>query len=137
MPTSKIRATLTGIGLVMPATLTLGYIALNDPHDPAVVMPKCPTKLLTGLDCPACGGLRMTYDVLHGDIAAAAQDNLLLLVVSPSLVLFYMWIIFTKSKAQTRVSARWVGVMTIVVAVIWTIIRNWPGFPLAPVAVNI
>jgi len=50
----------------------LAYVGLADPHNPDFVFPACPFKLLTGWNCPACGGLRMTHDLLHGDLAAAA-----------------------------------------------------------------
>ena len=60
----------------------LGYIGLVDPHQPDSFFPVCPFRLLTGWNCPACGGLRMVHDVLHGDLAAAISDNILLLVGS-------------------------------------------------------
>ena len=63
----------------------LGYIGLVDPHNPDSVFPVCPFRLLTGWNCPACGALRMTHDVLHGDLAAAINDNVLLLVGIPVL----------------------------------------------------
>ncbi len=33
---------------------------------------------------PACGGLRMVHDVLHGDLAAAINDNVVLLSRDPA-----------------------------------------------------
>ena len=42
--------------------------ASRDPHRPGFAFPACPFKLLTGWNCPACGGLRMTHDLLHGDL---------------------------------------------------------------------
>ncbi|MGZ6777584.1 MAG: DUF2752 domain-containing protein, partial [Mycobacterium sp.] len=50
-----------GAGALLGGGLT--YIGLADPHTPGFVYPACPFKLLTGLNCPACGGLRMTHDV--------------------------------------------------------------------------
>ena len=37
----------------------LGYVGLVDPHKPDSIFPVCPFRLLTGWNCPACGGLRM------------------------------------------------------------------------------
>ena len=34
--------------------------------------------MLLGIDCPACGGLRGTHDLLHGDVVGALDHNLLL-----------------------------------------------------------
>jgi hypothetical protein len=62
-----------------------GYIYLVDPNNPANAYPKCPMKALTGLDCPGCGGLRATNAMLHGDIGAAVDHNVLALVIVPVL----------------------------------------------------
>ena len=45
----------------------------------AALYPPCPSKLLLGVDCPGCGGLRGTHDLLHGDVAGALDHNLLLI----------------------------------------------------------
>ena len=62
----------------------LAYVGLGDPHRPDFVFPACPFKALTGWNCPGCGGLRMTHDLLHGDLAAAVVDNVFLLVGLPA-----------------------------------------------------
>ena len=69
------------LGLV--GVLGLAYLAVANPHDSSVLMPKCPTKFVTGLDCPGCGGLRMTHDLLHGDLVSAAHSNIFLLGMIP------------------------------------------------------
>ena len=63
----------------------LGYIGLVDPHNQDSVFPVCPFRLLTGWNCPGCGALRMTHDVLHGDLTAAIHDNIFLLIGIPVL----------------------------------------------------
>ncbi|EUA41236.1 hypothetical protein I549_3084 [Mycobacterium avium subsp. avium 2285 (R)] len=68
----------------------LGYIGLADPHDPASIYPPCPFKWLTGWNCPFCGGLRMTHDLLHGDLWAAVHDNVFLLAAVPTLAAFLL-----------------------------------------------
>jgi hypothetical protein len=65
-------------GLLLGAALT--YVGLVDPHRPGSAFPGCPFKLLTGWNCPACGGLRMAHDLLHADLSAAVVDNVFLLV---------------------------------------------------------
>src|SRR5271155_1144487 len=71
----------TVLGSGALAAGALGYIGLVDPHKPGSFFPQCPFRLLTGLNCPGCGALRMTHDVLHGHLVAAINDNVLLLVV--------------------------------------------------------
>ncbi|MGA8980704.1 MAG: DUF2752 domain-containing protein [Pedococcus sp.] len=51
-----------------------GALLLRDPHT-AGSWPVCPILLLTGVPCPACGGLRATHDLLTGDVTAALSSN--------------------------------------------------------------
>lgn len=79
---------LTALG-VIAATL---YVRAVDPNVPGHY-PPCPTKLLFGIDCPGCGGLRATHALANGDIAAAADHNVLVLVAIPvAIVLWVMWV---------------------------------------------
>ncbi|MDT0343154.1 DUF2752 domain-containing protein [Streptomyces sp. DSM 44938] len=64
------------------------YLWRTNPHEGGRLLPRCPFNWATGLDCPACGGTRMTYDMLHGDLAAAFQDNAYLLLLGVPLVLW-------------------------------------------------
>ncbi len=51
-----------------------------------------PFRYVTGLLCPACGGTRMTYDLMHGHFAAAWLDNRALLLAAPfALALWGRW----------------------------------------------
>lgn len=49
------------------------------------MFPKCPFKVLTGLQCPGCGSQRAIHALLHGDIAAAWRFNALLVAYIPIL----------------------------------------------------
>ena len=106
----------------------LVYVGVRDPHAPGFGFPTCPFRLLTGWNCPGCGGLRMTHDLLHGDLAAAVADNVFLLVGLPMLVLW----LAVRWRGGRRLMP-WPAVTTVIVAAVtWTIVRNWPGFPLVP-----
>ncbi len=95
-------------------------------------MPRCPTKRLTGLDCPACGGLRVVHDLLHGDVRAAARDNLFLLVCSPLLV----WLLVRRAAAWRRQDRAPVPAAVAyglgASAVVWMVVRNLAAWPLTP-----
>jgi hypothetical protein len=106
----------------------LAYVGIGDPHSPRFLFPACPFKALTGLDCPGCGGLRMTHDVLHGDLAAAAADNIFLLVGLP---LLFGWMLVRWRRGETLMTKSVLAVI-IVAAISWTVVRNLPGFPLVP-----
>jgi hypothetical protein len=106
----------------------LGYIGLVDPHKPDSTFPVCPFRLLTGWNCPACGGLRMIHDVLHGDLAAAITDNIFLLVGIPMLA---GWILLRRRSEKSLLPIP--AVATVLIAMVaWTVVRNLPGFPLVP-----
>lgn len=106
----------------------LGYIGLADPHDPASIYPPCLFKWLTGWNCPFCGGLRMTHDLLHGELWAAVHDNVFLLAAVPTLAAFLL-----VRRARGRRSLPAAAVPAVVVAtLVWTVLRNLPAFPLFP-----
>jgi hypothetical protein len=113
-------------GAVVAGALT--YIGIADPHNRESVYPVCPFKLLTGWNCPACGGLRMTHDLLHANIGAAAVDNVFLLAGIPALLGWILWRRYTGRPLITRVSV----VVILGASIAWTVIRNLPGFPLVP-----
>ena len=106
----------------------LAYVGFADPHDPDFLFPACPFKAVTGWNCPACGGLRMTHDLLHGDFAAAVVDNVFLLVGLPALI---AWLLVRWRRGQQLMPTSAI-VVVVVAAVTWTVVRNLPGFPLVP-----
>ncbi|OBB78668.1 DUF2752 domain-containing protein [Mycobacterium sp. 852014-52144_SCH5372336] len=119
-----------GAGAVL--TGALAYIGIADPHRPGFIFPACPFKALTGLDCPACGGLRMTHDLLHGDLAAAVVDNLYLLVGLPLLL---TWLLVRWRQSKPLMNTPMI-VVIVVSALTWTVVRNLPGFPLVPTVLD-
>jgi hypothetical protein len=106
----------------------LAYVGLVDPHRPGSIFPPCPFKMLTGWDCPACGGLRMTNDLLHGNLPAAVADNVFLLAGLPLLAMWSLW----RVRRGHRVLTPAFLVVVVIAATVWTVVRNLPGFPLVP-----
>lgn len=120
------RLSLLAAGVLGAGALT--YTGVADPHGPGFLFPGCPFKALTGWNCPACGGLRMTHDLLHGDVGAAVVDNVFALVGLPVLIV-WMLVRWRLGKALFPVPA----VVTIALTLaLWTVVRNLPGFPLVP-----
>ncbi|TRW83294.1 DUF2752 domain-containing protein [Mycolicibacterium sp. 018/SC-01/001] len=119
---------LIGLGTGAALVGSLAYIGLGDPHSPSFVFPGCPFKALTGWLCPACGGLRMTHDLLHGDLAAAFVDNAFVLIGLPLLIVF---LLIQRARGRT-VSTVPLLIVVVTAAVVWTVARNLPGFPLVP-----
>ncbi|AKK28311.1 DUF2752 domain-containing protein [Mycobacterium sp. EPa45] len=118
----------TGIGTGALAVGALTYVGIADPHRPGSLFPPCPFRLLTGWNCPACGGLRMTHDLLHGDLGAAVVDNVFLLIGLPLLAIWTIW----RIRRGKRAFPLPVILVIAAAALTWTVIRNLPGFPLVP-----
>jgi len=131
--TSKARGPLLGtLGTGALLAGGLAYVGLSDPHRAGFLFPGCPFKLLTGWNCPACGGLRMAHDLLHGDVGAAVVDNLFLMVGLPLLV---VWLLVRWRRGQRAMPIP--AMVTIgIAAIAWTVVRNWPGFPLVPTLIE-
>ncbi|BBX08427.1 DUF2752 domain-containing protein [Mycolicibacterium aichiense] len=122
----------TGVATGALGIGALTYVGIADPHRPGSLFPPCPFRLLTGWNCPACGGLRMTHDLLHGDVAAAVVDNVFLLVGLPLLA---VWVIWRIQRGERAFPLSAISVIA-VAAISWTVIRNLPGFPLVPTLIG-
>jgi hypothetical protein len=109
-------------------TGAVGYVGLVDPHHPGLMFPVCPFRLLTGWNCPLCGTIRMTHDVLHGDMVAAITDNVFLLAGIPMLA---GWIL-VRRRGEKALLTMPAAVSVVIVTLAWTVVRNLPGFPLVP-----
>jgi hypothetical protein len=111
----------SGAGLLV----ALAYVAIVDPENPLALMPRCPTRALTGLECPGCGGLRMVSALMHGNLRRAASANAFLLLASPVLAyLLYCWARATAAGISYQVPVHLARILG-VGAVIWTIQRNF------------
>jgi hypothetical protein len=128
-PSTTSRGRLYGaLGTGAAAVGALAYIGIGDPHSPDFGFPACPFKALTGWNCPGCGGLRMTHDVLNGDFGAAVVDNVFFLVGLPMLA---VWLLVRWRRGDKLMPMPAIVVVAIA-AITWTVVRNLPGFPLVP-----
>ena len=118
------------------AAFFAGGLALSALYATAGLGLPCPFRLLTGWDCPLCGGTRMGEALLHGDIQAAFGFNPLALVSLVILgVLGVLWTAEAAggpafrlprplSERLRRVRPMQWLVIGILAAVIYTITRN-------------
>jgi hypothetical protein len=125
---SRRRRTYTALATGAAGAAVLAYVGIVDPHNRDSLFPPCPFKLLTGWNCPACGGLRMTHDLLHANLSAAVVDNIFLLAGMPAVLAWFFWRRSASKPAMTRAAL----VVVIVATTAWTVVRNIPGFPLVP-----
>ena len=113
--------------------MTAILVSAIDPHRRHRFLPRCPVKLLTGLDCPSCGGLRMGHDLLHADLTAAMHDNAFLLLCAPVLGAL-MWRTASASPGdEVLVLAPRAAYTLASAAMLWMIVRNMPRWPLKPI----
>jgi len=95
----------------------------------------CPFKLITGLPCPGCGGMRATLLLLHGDIIDALYMNPLscIVVVFLALLPFLMlWDIVKERKVVDKLLHEqwpmriWVPIFALICANwIWNIYKGY------------
>jgi hypothetical protein len=116
------------LAAVAGATAYLGRV---DPSGGGVY-PPCPSRLLLGIDCPACGGLRGTHDLLGGHVGEALDHNLLLpgflAILAVALALRLLPLV--GRPAGTVRFPRRVTVGAVALAAAFTIARNLPLAPL-------
>jgi Protein of unknown function (DUF2752) len=114
-------ATLTGVVGVT------AYVGLVDPARGGVY-PLCASRLLFGIDCPACGSLRATHDLLRGHVGQALDHNLLLpgflAVLGAVLALWLLPLVGRPARALTV--PRWATIGTVMLVVAFTVARNVP-----------
>jgi hypothetical protein len=109
-----------------------GYLFFIDPNNPSNAYPKCPLKLITGIDCPGCGGLRATHAMLHGDIVGAISSNLLAFIIIPFMsYMLLRWVMQQFGKELPRVRSKpFVAWAVPLFLIVFTVVRNIPSTPL-------
>jgi hypothetical protein len=91
----------------------------------------CPSLLVAGVWCPACGGLRAVHELAHLDVAGAWAMNPLFVLSVPVLGLLWAWWV---ARALGLVRAvrvpRAVPWVVLTVVLLFGVLRNVPA--LAP-----
>ncbi len=86
----------------------------------------CPVLALTGLYCPACGGLRAVHDLTQLDIAAAwAMNPAVVLGIPVLVVLWIVWFARAARGGSLRLPV-WAAWAALAVFVAFGIARNIP-----------
>ena len=78
------------IGMVVLITIVYKYYFASY----STYFPKCPFKVLTGLQCPGCGTQRAIHHILNLNISRAFKENVLLVVSIPYLLLAFLLTLF-------------------------------------------
>jgi hypothetical protein len=124
---------------VAPAAAAVGvagavaYTLLVHPtQHTATSHPTCLLRLLTGFDCPGCGGTRAAWYLLHGDLPAAARHHAPFVFSLPFLI--YMYVVWSlRSALGVRIPQLHISNRTIVIFLaawaVFSVLRNLPFAP--------
>ena len=123
----RLRAPVLLAGGLLAASVLLH---LRDPHRGGS-WGYCPWLLLTGTQCPGCGGLRAVNDLTNGQVLAAAKSNLLFVGSIP--LIGWWWVRWLRDRWRAVVrppvssprALGWAGAF-LVVAVAFAVVRNLP-----------
>lgn len=89
---------------------------------------RCPFKLITGLQCPGCGGQRAAYALLHGHFREAVSCNLFLVYAGPYALALVVENLLPEGKTRRRMKAviesRWAVGAFVVAFFVWLVVRN-------------
>ncbi len=112
------------------AACLVAAVAVYWLFDPAAnLFPRCPFYVVTGLKCPGCGAQRAVHALLHGDLRGAWNQNAMLLLVVPVIVLM-LWSEYRAGR-HPRLNAflTSTGFVMALVALLagWMIVRNIAG----------
>jgi hypothetical protein len=95
----------------------------------------CPVHAVTGLLCPGCGSGRMLEALADGNVLLAGRQNPVAFAVAVFVVVAWVvavWRWFARRPA--KVGDRRLAVPVAVLLVLFTVLRNVPGFEwLAPI----
>jgi hypothetical protein len=120
MKRSKALIILVAAAVCIAATILFKY------NPEAVSLyPRCPSKLLTGYDCPGCGTLSALHALLHGKIATAWGYNPALFFAIPAIIFFGAASHYRQGSIAQRICTSKLTTRIILVAVVaWWICRN-------------
>ena len=130
---SKALKTLIAVfsGLSIVVALTLLFL-----FNPARCgfYPECEFYKMTGLLCPGCGGLRATYELLHGRLELAFRYNPLFISALPFLGAWFVRGLVKEFKHEPAAFdvppfCLW---LIIAVVVLFGVLRNLPISPFPP-----
>ena len=117
---------------VMLGATAVGVGAIVFLFNPAThaFYPVCLFHALTGLNCPGCGMTRALYALLHGHVRLALKDNALLVLALAALLipLVRLGTLAMRGKPAGFDIPPKVLWLFLVVALVFAVLRNLPGF---------
>ncbi len=116
--------------IIAVATIVIvaAIIVVYYTFDPAQYsfFPRCPSKLITGYDCPGCGTQRAFHALLNGNLAEALHHNAILLLAVPFLVVYAAASILKKRlpRFHAAMNSSIVCWTVLGILLLWWVVRN-------------
>ena len=115
--------------LVLAIVVTVYYYLVSPAEHPSLTW-GCPFHLLTGLDCPLCGGQRAYHAFLHGEFMEALAYNYFLVIAVP-----YLAMLVCLSLSEGKIALilekivfnKYVFGTFMVLLLAWLVVRNVYG----------
>lgn len=120
---NKRRRLITAATILVLTAALVVLFAFNPTE--AGFYPVCVFKKMTGWSCPACGCLRATHQLLHGNFATAFHLNPLYIVIIPFVALLGMEQFLRKPLVKKPAFLGWT---LLALFVVFGIVRNLPAF---------
>ncbi len=107
--------------------LVLVYKLFNPVN--SLYFPKCPVKVLTGLDCPGCGSQRAIHYLLNLDVVQAFKMNALLVLAIPYVITNFVFDLVKEpgpklQKWRKRLFGEKAIYFILIVITVYTVLRN-------------
>jgi hypothetical protein len=129
---SRLTRMALASGVVGVCTAGLAFVYAVNPNVENNPYPRCLLKAMTGIDCPGCGGTRAMWSLLHGDVAGAADHNILVFAIVP--LAAYMLVAFVLKQFGYTIplprASRAMGWAVAVFLLVFSVARNLPIGPL-------
>jgi hypothetical protein len=127
---TRARLLSAPIGTIAALGVATAALRLRDPHVSGS-WGYCPSRLLLGIDCPGCGGLRAVNDLTHGDLLGAASSNLLFVAALPLIGwVFWRWLGAAWKREQyypTWGENTWFYVVLVTTMIAFMVVRKLPA----------
>ena len=113
------------------AVAAFSFIKFVNPAD-SNLFPQCPFYQLTGLSCPGCGATRGLHALFNGDVLAALNYNILLVLFLPLIIYGFLVLLSLAVRGrglpfpQLAPSAIW---SLAIVLFGFGVLRNLPFYP--------
>ena len=95
---------------------------------PEKILFQCPIHSLFGIYCPSCGATRAARAISSGNFLLALHNNAFIVLAPAGIGVWF----FVRAKSDSRKIRGGFAVTAVIICLIFTILRNQIGSPLAP-----